>query len=255
MNFKKIAPVMAVALVTSPAVQAVEITVSITNLTQGMAFTPRLLVAHTAAVDLFEPGSVASAGLTEVAEGGDTSVLAAELDVDTTNQRNQSFGGLVGPATTSMDYTFETNDHPFLSLVTMLIPTNDAFAGLDSWRIPTVPGTYTVTLNAYDSGTEDNDEINPGTSILTGPGGVPLGGTGVPGMAGTGNPFATNLGAGGTGVAIQAVAGVLADSAEGNIHIHRNVLGDTDDIGGASDLDATVHRWLNPVARMTIVIN
>ncbi|MEM7564395.1 MAG: spondin domain-containing protein [Pseudomonadota bacterium] len=252
---KSIYPAIALAMMASPAAMAVEITVSITNLTQGMAFTPRLLVAHTGAVDLFEPGTAASAGLTAVAEGGDTSVLAAELDVDTTNQRNQAFGGLVGPASTSADYSFETNDHPYLSLVTMLIPTNDAFAGLDRWTIPTTPGTYTVTLNAYDAGTEANDEINPLTSTFTGPGGAALGGTGVPGMAGAGNPFATNLGTGGTGVAIQAVAGVLADDTDGLVHIHRNVLGDTNNAGGASDLDATVHRWLNPVARMTITIN
>ena len=255
MTFKSMGAAVAALTLVSPAVPAAEITVSITNLTQGMAFTPRLLVAHTAAVDLFEPGTAASPGLTEVAEGGDTGTLAAALDLDTSVQRNQTFGGLLGPAATSADYSFETNGHPYLSLVTMLIPTNDAFAGLDSWRIPTEPGTYTVTLNAYDAGTEANDEINPATSTLTGPGASALGGFNAPGMAGATNPFATNVGSGGTGVAIQAVGGVLADEAEGNVHIHRNTLGDTNASGGASDLDATVHRWLNPVARMTITIN
>ena len=255
MKLKSLAAAVAALTMASPAVQAAEITVSITNLTQGMAFTPRLLVAHTGAVDLFEPGTVASPGLTEVAEGGATGTLAAALDLDTTVQRNQTFGGLLGPAATSSDYTFETNGHPYLSLVTMLIPTNDAFAGLDSWRIPTEPGTYTVTLNAYDAGTEANDEVDPATSTLTGPSGSALGGFNAPGMAGTGNPFATNIGSGATGVAIQGVGGVLADTGEGNVHIHRNTLGDTNATGGASDLDATVHRWLNPVARMTITIN
>lgn len=255
MNTKSIAAIAAASIMASPAAMAVEITVNITNLTQGMAFTPRLLVAHTGNLDLFEPGSPASAGLTAIAEGGDTSVLSAALDLDPTNQRNQTFGGLVGPASTSADYTFETDDHPFLSLATMLIPTNDAFAGLDSWTIPTTPGTYTVTLNAYDSGTEANDEINPATSTLTGPGGSALGGTGAPGMAGAGNPLSGITTSGGTGVAIQATANELPDTGEGFVHIHRNVLGDTNATGGASDLDATVHRWLNPVARMTITIN
>ncbi|MEM7376313.1 MAG: spondin domain-containing protein, partial [Pseudomonadota bacterium] len=161
---------------------AAEITVSITNLTQGMYFTPRLLIAHTAAVDLFEAGTPASAGLTAIAEGGDTSVSANALDAGfPAAQRNQTFGGLLAPASTSADYSFETNGHPYLSLATMLVPTNDAFAGLDSWPIPTTPGTYTVNLNAYDSGTEANDEINSGNTTLTGPGGVALGATGVPG--------------------------------------------------------------------------
>ncbi len=247
---------IAISLLMTGAAQAVEITVSITNLTQGMLFTPRLLVAHTDAVDLFEPGTAASAGLTAIAEGGDTGVLATELDANfASDQRNQTFGGPLAAASSSADYTFETDDHPYLSLLTMLIPTNDAFAGLDMWPIPTVPGTYTVTLNAYDAGTEANDEINSGASTLTGPGGVALGGTGVPGMA-TPPPTQPNLGSGGTGVAIEAVSGILTDEgAEGNVHIHRNVLGDTNPDGGRSDLDATIHRWLNPVARMTITIN
>ena len=256
MKLKTIPQAIAASLLMAGAAQSAEITVSITNLTQGMLFTPRLLVAHTANVDLFEPGTPASAGLTAIAEGGDTSVLSAALDADSPNdQRNQTFGGPLAAATTSANYTFETNDHPYLSLVTMLIPTNDAFAGLDRWQIPTTPGTYTVTLNAYDSGTEANDEINSGNSTLVGPGGVALGGVGVPGMA-TPPPTQPNLGSGGTGVALESVGGVLEDTgAEGNVHIHRNVLGDTDPTGGRSDLDATVHRWLNPVARMTITVN
>lgn len=256
MKLSRISQAIAVSVLMMGTAQAVEITVSITNLTQGMHFTPRLLVAHTAAVDLFEPGTAASAGLTAVAEGGDTSVLSGSLDTaSAAAQRNETFGGLVAPASSSADYTFETNDHPYLSLVTMLIPTNDAFAGLDKWEIPTAPGTYTVNLNAYDSGTEANDEINSGNTALTGPSGVALGGIGVPGMAAPA-PTQPNLGSGGTGVALQEVGGVLADSgAEGNVHIHRNTLGDTNATGGRSDLDATVHRWLNPVARMTITVN
>ncbi len=255
MKIVPLSAAVAAALLLSGPAQSAEITVSITNLTQGMLFTPRLLVAHTGAVDLFEPGTEASEGLTAIAEGGDTSVLATALDTDTSDQVNQTFGGLVDPASTSADYTFETNDHPYLSLLTMLIPTNDAFAGLDSWPIPTTAGTYTVTLNAYDSGTEANDEVNSGDTTLTGPGGVALGGIGVPGMAAPA-PTQANLGRGASGVAIQQVGGVLDDSgAEGQVHIHRNTLGDTNPSGGRSDLDATVHRWLNPVARMTITVN
>lgn len=256
MKLRTLSQAIALSLLSTGAAQAVEITVSITNLTQGMLLTPRLLVAHSSNVDLFEPGTAASEGLTAIAEGGDTSVLATALDTDFANdQTNQTFGGPLAAASTSADYTFETNDHPYLSLLTMLIPTNDAFAGLDRWQIPTEAGTYTVTLNAYDSGTEANDEINSATSTLTGPGGVALGGVGVPGMAAP-EPTQANLGSGGTGVALQSVGGVLDDSgAEGSVHIHRNVLGDTDANGGRSDLDSTIHRWLNPVARMTITVN
>ena len=50
--------------------QAVELEVSITNLTQGNYFTPRLVVAHTDAADLFEVGTPASTALAWLAEAG-----------------------------------------------------------------------------------------------------------------------------------------------------------------------------------------
>ena len=45
----------------------------------------------------------------------------------------------------------------------------------------------------------------------------------------------------------------MAD-ANSNVHIHRNTLGDTDPTGGVSDLDSTVHRWLNPVVRVVVTV-
>ena len=46
----------------------------------------------------------------------------------------------------------------------------------------------------------------------------------------------------------------VAAEVEGFVHVHRNVLGDADATGGVSDIDSTVHRWLNPVARVTITL-
>ena len=251
--------------------QAVEIQVTLTNLTQGMHFTPRLLVAHTNSIDLFEAGEAPITPLAWVAEAGviGTPALddqagaqdfASYLEDASRAADNawQQFGGLLAPATTSAVYTFETDDHPYLSMVSMLVPTNDAFVGLDTWEIPTASGTYVIELNAYDAGSEGNDEINPTRTDITEAGtGNALGGYAVPGMAA---PPVTQdaLGTGGQGVALQIDSNNQlpdgADTREGIVHIHRNVLGDTDNAGGVSDLDATVHRWLNPVARITVVI-
>lgn len=255
--------------------QAAELTVNITNLTQGMSFTPRLLVAHNDQIDLFEPGQAPTRALAWVAEAGVITQAQSAASADSNfeylleraenadNNTWQAFGlsaPPLPPATTSGSYTFDSEDFEYLSLVTMLIPTNDAFAGLDSWKIPTEPGTYTVTLNAYDAGSEANDEISSvRTDVTEAVTGLPLGGYAVPGMAGSGNPNATNVGTGGTGVALEIQPdSTLSDEPgdrEGVVHIHRNVLGDTDPNGGISDLDSRVHRWLNPVARMTITVN
>ena len=77
-------------------------------------------------------------------------------------------------------------DKPYLSILSMLIPTNDAFVGLDSVKIPTEPGTYTYMLHAYDAGTELNDELNSMRTDIVEQGGTPLGGYGAPGVAGAG---------------------------------------------------------------------
>ncbi len=246
---------------TAPA-QAATLTVNITNLTAGFFFTPRLLVAHdlnAPNTPLFVSGTPASDGLIAIAEGGNTGPLTDTLNTDTSSQVNQTFGGLVGPASVSADYTFDSGDHTHLSLLSMLIPTNDAFVGLSNWRIPTEPGTYTVNINAYDSGSEANDEINSGNTALTISDGGNFGGApGRPGMA-TPPPTQPLLGTGGSGIGVDTTGGVLAvgsdiNGGEGNVHIHRNTLGDADIAGGKSDLDATVHRWLNPVARLTVIV-
>ena len=263
MKLKTLAGAVAATLLTSGAANAVELTVRITNLTSGFHFTPRLLVAHDQGAPntpLFTSGAPASSGLIAIAEGGNTAPLTATLDTSTTTQTNRTFGGLVAPASTSADYTFETNGHTHLSLLSMLIPTNDAFVGLSNWQIPTAPGTYTVNINAYDSGSEANDEINSANTTLTISDGGAFGGApGRPGMAAP-PPTQPNLGSGATGVAAQAAGGVLTvdlanpNGGEGNVHIHRNTLGDANSTGGHSDLDATVHRWLNPVARLTVIV-
>jgi hypothetical protein len=115
----------------------------------------------------------------------------------------------------------------------MLVPTNDGFVGLNAMHIPAAAGTYRYSLNAYDAGTEANDEIVNG-------GGAP----GVPGI-----PVDPG-GANGTGA-----TGVTGTEANTNVHIHRGVLGDTDPNGGISDLDSRVHRWLNPVAELVITVH
>ncbi len=169
-----------------------------------------------------------------IAEGGDTSVLSAALDATPDNNANMTFGAApLAPATTTSAYTFETDDHGYLSMAAMMLPTNDGFIGLDSWKIPSEAGTYTVYLNGYDAGSEANDEIING--------GGALGTAGIPAAPG---------GDAGTGA-----TGVASVDANTTVHIHRGQIGDDNSTGGASDVDNTIHRWLNPVARLTVVIN
>jgi len=221
----------AAALFSSVLLQAQNIEVKITNLTNGITYTPLLVASHKADNSLFTVGTQASANLQAMAEGGDTSGLIVDLDNVGAIYANNPAGGLLAPAT-STTANLDTQDNDHLSIVAMLLPTNDGFVGLDSWPIPQEAGTYTVYLNGYDAGTEVNDEI--------------INGGGAPGTAGIPADPQGNNGAGATGVA--------TSEFNTNVHIHRGVIGDTDAAGGKSDLDARVHRWLNPVAEVTITV-
>jgi hypothetical protein len=117
----------------------------------------------------------------------------------------------------------------------MILPTNDGFVGVDALEIPTQAGTYTVVLNAYDAGTEANNEL------------VAMDG-GVPGTPGFPNPPPV-------GLTDTGGANVIGADDNTMVHIHRGILGDTNPAGGMSDIDSTKYRWLNPIAMLVITVN
>ena len=224
---------LAAFLMNSFAADAADINVSVTNLTNSIWNTPFLIAAHPEGTGLFTAGQPASANLQAMAEGGDISGLVADLTAIGATIAENPAGGLLPPAMSAdVDMNTDGTSNVLLSAVAMLLPTNDGFAGLNAITIPTAPGTYVFDVPAYDAGTEANDEQ------ITG-GGAP-GAAGIP--ADPGGFAGTN----GTGVA--------GADANTNVHIHRNVLGDTNATGGSSDLDSTVHRWLNPVLRVVVTV-
>lgn len=219
----------------STAAQATDFSVQITNLTRGSYFTPLLVAAHNPSARLFASGQPASANLQAMAEGGDISGLVADVQALNATVVENPAAGLLAPgaSTTTNMNTDDAPDNTALSIVAMILPSNDGFMGLNAITIPTEPGTYRYNVNAYDAGTEGNDEI------------VGSGAPGEPGYPAP-PPVLAASGMGGTGIDA---------SSEGYVHIHRNVLGDTNATGGMSDIDSTVHRWLNPVVRVTITVN
>ena len=224
--------VVAGALISAP-LAAQDLTISVTNLTHGTYFTPLLVSAHAGGNHLFQTGQAASANLQAMAEGGDISGLAADMAAIGADSVENPAGGLLAPgASTSFNLTNGAGND-YLSLTAMLLPTNDGFVGLNAIAIPTAPGTYSYRLNAYDAGTEANNEV--------------INGGGAPGVLGIPvDPGAAS----GTGA-----TGVTTTEANPVVHIHRGALGDSNPTGGASDLDSSVHRWLNPVASLVITVN
>ena len=211
---------------------AADVTIKIQNLTQGLYFTPIAAIAHAPEQSLFEVGEQASAEIQEMAEGGSLAGLTAIATSIGADVLSEPTAAPLGP-TKSVSGSFMTADgNTVLSIVAMILPSNDGFIGLDNWTIPTQAGTYTIFLNAYDAGTEANDELVGG------------GAPGTPGMPAP--PFLT-LGTGGSGV--------TTEISNTYIHIHPGNIGDDDATGGTSDVTNSVHRWLNPVAKVTVTVN
>lgn len=213
---------------------AQQFTVKIQNLTHGSHFTPLLVAAHSADNYLFKIGEVATSSLQAMAEGGAISALSSDLTASGSILSENPAGGLLAPGAhtkTEMMNTDGTNNG-YLSVVAMVLPSNDGFVGLSNWKIPDVAGTYTINVNAYDAGTEANNELlgaaNAGAPNTLGAPGAPSGSAGTNGV------------------------GAADEDTNKKVHIHRGILGDTNSKGGVSDFDSRVHRWLNPVARITV---
>jgi len=221
------------ALSSMPLMAQQDLNITITNLTNAIHFTPILAAAHDTNTHLFMSGTAASTSLRTMAEGGDIAGLSTDAQAMGANVVENPAGGLLAPGTSTSFPLMSNNGNTRLSVTAMLLPTNDGFVGANSIEIPAAAGTYTFFLNAYDAGTEANDELINGGGAL-GVLGIPM------------DP-SNNSGSGGTGVA----------SSDNNtmIHIHRGVIGDDNATGGNSDLSNTVHRWLNPVAQLVVTVN
>ncbi len=217
---------IAASLLLSSSLMAQEIDVKITNLTKGIYFTPLMVAAHNADSKTYMAGQAASTNLQAMAEGGDISGLVADIEnaggVTVSNPVGADAGNLLvpGASTTTTLITADEDNNNYLTITAMMLPTNDGFVALNGVMIPKIAGTYKYVLNAHDAGTEANTEIT----------------TDIPALA---------TGTGATGV---------ATSAEGYVHIHRGTLGDSSATAGASDLDSSMHRWLNPVASVIITV-
>lgn len=188
--------------------------VTITNVTRGQVFTPIVVASHKDGFHLFSAGQPASVELEQIAEGGDTGPLETSLrgSPDVLEVADSGAPLPPGQSVTVMVNTRGQFDH--LSVVSMLVPTNDAFFALNGVEGPKGKNTSVLYVPAYDAGTEANDELCtsiPGPPVLC-----------------NGEGFNASR-----------------EGAEGYIHIHAG-------IHGIGDLVAAERDWRNPVARITI---
>ena len=131
--------------------------VEIENLTKGQPFTPPLLVAHSADVNLYEAGQAASAELQQIAENGNLPPMVELLEGLSGVYSVVVGDGPVFPGQT-LTVMIEAPAGSSLSWVSMLICTNDGFTGIGSLDVNSIGASTSVDAGAYDAGTEVNTE-------------------------------------------------------------------------------------------------
>ncbi|WP_017446612.1 spondin domain-containing protein [Gayadomonas joobiniege] len=133
--------------------------VSLSNFTQDQPFSPPALFTHAADYSLWQVAQPASVALEYLAEGGNAMQLS---ELSAIKYKMLKEMPLPPGDTTNWTLELDENTSERISIVTMLVNTNDAFTGITakSLQMLAVGDSYTVMLHAYDAGTEVNDEIN-----------------------------------------------------------------------------------------------
>lgn len=197
--------------------------ITVTNATAGQPFSPLTLITHTDQYHAFMAGSAASTELEQLAEGGNNQPLLASLVGNSHVFASQSGDGVVVPGA-SQTLTLELGESEvtaaYLTLLTMMVNTNDAIVAADSMVLAdlAVDESWTIAALTYDTGTEANSE-----TAAT-----------IPGPAGGGEGY-------------NAARDDIADQ----VTLHPGVISADD--GLASSALSQVHRWDNPAALIRIV--
>jgi hypothetical protein len=132
---------------------------TITNLTRpgSQPLSPPLFVVHSTRADVWSVGEIATHPVAAIAEDADNAPAeAAFAQLPGVSDVFTGAGGPIPPGA-SRTYTVETSGHANrLSVLTMLVNTNDGFTGLDSLRLRGHGDTRSTM--AYDAGSEANNE-------------------------------------------------------------------------------------------------
>ncbi len=119
--------------------------VTIENLTRGQPFSPPVVATHSRGFHVFRVGRDASFGVKEIAENGNNAPLLAALEASPHVADVESGDAPLVPSGTPGGKTFD-DEATFrlrapasaerVSIVTMLVCTNDGFTGGDALRLP-----------------------------------------------------------------------------------------------------------------------
>lgn len=131
--------------------------VTVKNLTNAQPMSPVAIAMYDEG-NVWQIGESASEALEVLAESGDNTDLLADTRFSTT----ASGEGVLMPGNSETITVTQVDAMPMLlSVVTMLVNTNDAFTGANAVDISTmeVGEIYSFNVGSYDAGTENNNEL------------------------------------------------------------------------------------------------
>ena len=139
----------------------------------GAHFTTLIGATHDAGDPLWESGGMATLGIERVAELGNTSALAGEIEAritaGTAGEQITVAGINSLPTTTQSTFEIEV-DHPNVTLISMVAPSPDWFVGVSDVSLRNGGlwvESLSVDLHPYDAGTEQGSGFslfNPATN-------------------------------------------------------------------------------------------
>jgi hypothetical protein len=207
--------------------------VTITNATLGQPVAPSVIATHTDTFQLFELGPAPEPGdsdyalffgLATAAETGSPVPLVDEVAAsdgvwEALALLTDRTPPILLPGESNSIIIRASGNAKYLSAAAMLGATNDAFYAVRGVLLPKSIGEITyVYANAYDAGSELNEESTDTVGALGATDDNPMTGDGI------------------------------NENGEGFIHVHAGVQG----IGGPNGLDAAMYDWRNPVVELTI---
>ncbi|HEY5602482.1 MAG TPA: spondin domain-containing protein [Gammaproteobacteria bacterium] len=145
--------------------------ITIINLTPGQPLAPVMAASHRSGMSFFEAGQPPSDELAMLAEAGNGNPMAAKLlATPGVSDAQVSTMGLTFPGKTTTLVISAKRGTDNVSIGAMLGATNDAFFAVTDVALPKGRQTVTYMADAYDAGSETNDELASTVAGLGGEG-------------------------------------------------------------------------------------
>jgi len=135
--------------------------ITFTNLTTTQPLAPPVAAVHTKYAKIWQRGRVASHAVVAVAEDANNQILVdAGSKLKGVKSIVSATDTAIGPDETAMFEVVAKGKYNRLSLISMLVKTNDAFTGVNSVRLNRGKTIRVFNKGACDAGSEANNQLS-----------------------------------------------------------------------------------------------